>query len=422
MNKEKIVFIVGSCKPVSSAVGSIALQYANFLKNNYEISIICFQQTINISSSFSQDDINFYPVTSKLEKNILLLNEKIKNNYGIKKKIFSIEKKILHFLRRIYSLFFVLDNTYWFKKSASKKFFEIFSDNKIKAIISFSSPIESHLAAKTIKKKTFIKWISYFGDSYLIKENKKNIFVTMNKMKNIEKRICFSSDYVLTTSEIFNEITKKYPFLNNKCEKMEYSLSVIRKKEKINEDNFDHKKINFLYAGTFYKKIRNPIYMLEVMKEVLEKCNGILHIFSNSECDSLIDDYVEKSSGKILHHNFIARELLHDLYFETDFLISCGNSNRVFYPSKSLEYISTGKPIINFFYETILDLEFDKYPLILNIQNFTNIESNVSIILNFILENNRKKIPIEKIKEVYNNNTLEYLKTKLLNVINSIEV
>ena len=105
-----------------------------------------------------------------------------------------------------------------------------------------------------------------------------------------------------------------------------------------------------------------------------------------------------------------------------DFLINIDNTNPMQVPSKIFEYISTGKPIVNFVFDDaspILPYLAD-YPLCLTI-NLNRMEDGgreaAERLSAFVRENRGKRIPFEEIRERYRACTPEYVARQLVEAV-----
>lgn len=123
---------------------------------------------------------------------------------------------------------------------------------------------------------------------------------------------------------------------------------------KVKNENhiFLHKdKIKFVFIGTLYKKIRNRQFLLRLFSELLhthlsDKLE--LHFFGDIEdCFDFFKPYKDSFSKKIFLHSLVDHSIALEAMREADFLVSIGNDTTYQLPSKLVEHMSSGKPIIN---------------------------------------------------------------------------
>ncbi len=59
--------------------------------------------------------------------------------------------------------------------------------------------------------------------------------------------------------------------------------------------------------------------------------------------------YVKKAGGRIIKHGLVDTNEIKTVLADADILVNVGNAVAEVKPSKTFEYISTGKPIVNFY-------------------------------------------------------------------------
>lgn len=135
--------------------------------------------------------------------------------------------------------------------------------------------------------------------------------------------------------------------------------------------------IDLIYTGAFYSEIRNPQKALEILYQ-LSLCDDRIriHLYSRG-CDEIVEKYRKKMPDKLIYHGYQSKSRVAAAVQSSTFLINIGNSTSNQVPSKILEYISTGKPILNF-YSDDNDLCNDylkNYPyyLLLNVNDDTEV-------------------------------------------------
>jgi len=146
--------------------------------------------------------------------------------------------------------------------------------------------------------------------------------------------------------------------------------------------------------------------------------NIVLHLFSTSDCNDLVDQYVKSSRGSIIKHEPVSSQIIHDIYNQADILINVGNAIPEFKPSKIFEYISTGKPIVNIYYPGSKDEVLNKYPLILQIARQKEMTTSLlNDFQDFCTRNKCQRIPTNVIKDIFDKHSKESLFTLLSNSI-----
>ena len=182
--------------------------------------------------------------------------------------------------------------------------------------------------------------------------------------------------------------------------------------------SYDENRIVCLFTGNIYKKIRDPRYTLKVFKAL--NGSGIeLHILG--KCDEKIEE--ELMSGNIIFHGSVPSEKVTVYTRNANILVNIGNSMTNQVPSKIVEYISTGKPIINIHKNADCPTlpYFEKYEYICNVLEKDDLdERDVETVKEFILANYNKYENNERIVEDYKECTASYCASVFEKIIESL--
>ena len=408
-----IVFIVGSYYPNYSAVGKCVGNVADLLANKHKVTIICEKNSLDqmdIETYNNQDILRV--ITSDMTRRFKITDQ-IKREKGWKKRIFQL---ILRILRLQQVLKIILSKTSVKRDRVSVYIDALNSiDDKIDIMIPASMPFESVIAAQEYCKEnnTFkIKLIPYLFDQFVDNESlhriKINKLIKRNRHLKIEKDILVNSNSILIMKQLEKYFNKNYPEYEHLFHVVEHPLIVKQKKLSYNRDRDNIDK--FIYAGSFYKGIREPEYLLKVFDLCLEKIDGRLELYTFGNCYRNINNY-SQINDKIKNNGIIPSNKVIDIIGEADYLVAVGNtiSNQV--PSKIFEYLSFGKPII-YFYSNEDDLNIEvlkkyQYSLVIK-QDFRNIEQNVLELIKFVNENKNNHISFEKVSKIYPDALPEY--------------
>lgn len=180
-------------------------------------------------------------------------------------------------------------------------------------------------------------------------------------------------------------------------------------------EQFDPKKINLLFVGKFYADIRHPQYLFDLMEQ-LRDTPIVLHIVGPLNERSFDKSYIEKYfANKITNIRFygvVPPAEADDILLYADALVHVGNSVDTAMPSKILDYISSGKPILNICKihtcPTIPLME--RYPIGMTIfEDAEGGELMTERVKEFCMKNKGKQIPYNEIKELYPECTIEYV-------------
>ena len=125
-------------------------------------------------------------------------------------------------------------------------------------------------------------------------------------------------------------------------------------------------KLNLLFTGWLCSEIRSPKYFLDLARHLDDRFRIV---FMGKECELLRERFDFDPGAEVVTLPNQPYQVALNAMAGADILINIGNSVPVHMPSKTLEYINAGKPIVNF--HKLPDcptLHYTRrYPLCLNI-------------------------------------------------------
>ena len=307
-------------------------------------------------------------------------------------------------------IYFPDDACVWYFP-ARKKAIQILESQKFDAVITVSLPFSTHLIGLHCKKK-FPKtpWLVDIGDPFSLQftHQLNNHFLYKKWNLKLEKRVFEKADSISVTTEGTKKLYVKY------FKGFEKKITVIPPLLKLNpieKSNFelklDSSKIHIGYFGSFFKNIREPDLFLKLLNEVFLinpnlKNRLVIHFFGDI-IEHFLKTFERHSNLKnnILLHGLIPREAIPNLMSQMNFLLNISNQSDFQLPSKSVDYLASGKPIINIYSidKDLFKQFFKKYPNVLNLK-IQDIEIFQELIEDFILfigKMNGKKVKTEQV-------------------------
>jgi len=260
------------------------------------------------------------------------------------------KKLIFYFLKRVYRLFY---RTFAWPDYSMLWFFSVRRNRKnipdYDLLISVSLPFTSHLVAYSINKSKKRKWIMDIGDPFYLKkdapENNKYLFSYLNR--HFENKFYNSADNVLFTHyESMKYHTNVFNVLDGRS-------SVLPPVYRINQGGrtieFDYAKrpIKIAYFGVLTAGVRTPDNCIGFINNLRIKDLEI-HWYMNEDSRQMVKKIDNKYINHIFHEMVPRAEALNLMSSEYHALLNIGNGNPFQLPSKVIEYISTGKPVIHF--------------------------------------------------------------------------
>ena len=317
-------------------------------------------------------------------------------NNLFKKNIYKILKKIYRFLFKTfswpdYAMFWAV--TIFRNRKRINDNYDI--------IISVSLPFTSHLCAYILKKRIHADWYMDIGDPFTLKinspENNKIIYSFLNKIYE-RKFYKIASKIIFTHKEVAELHENKFNIDKSKIV-IGYPISTVNEQNLNIASNYNYKvtPIKIGYFGAFTKYVREPNnYINNIVNPFFEDVEHKWYVNQESKKNFA-------SIKKTSLHKFIdivqRKEALKIMVNEIHILLSIGNLNKYQMPSKVIEYLSLGKPVLHY-----AEIEDDP------IYNFEKLFDNLKIINNKTTKNEIETY-IENIKdrnfefdvEVFNN-------------------
>jgi hypothetical protein len=216
-------------------------------------------------------------------------------------------------------------------------------------LVTVSLPFSSHIAGYLINKKKGKPWIMDVGDPFTLKttapENNSFLYGRLNKY--YEMKFYQQASKVLFTHDDARKIHIKEFQINPSITAVGQPISKFREHlyEQTKNYNYTNNDIKFGYFGIFTHGVRTPVNFINFLDKFQ---NYEMHWYINSDSESIL----QKNRLDSSKHNFnshVARdEALQLMTKSFHCLVSIGNLNPNQIPSKVIEYIATGKPVIHF--------------------------------------------------------------------------
>lgn len=396
-----IVIITGKYYPVMGPSSACIEKYVELLKHEHKIQIISQKGSFDVNG-YEDADLKIICVSNWLN------DLRLKSIWNINRnKYIYIYKFLLYVVRvigGILGLFVYPTRRSWLIKKYYKCLCDIEQKDKVDVIISVSNPVCSHLAAQKFKKSNnSCKWITYTTDPFTFYDAiyKYIPFKRNRRKKNFvtEKKIYNSADYCIFTEELYSLAINEFGVNTGKVICFPYVLSEFS--SIINKRGRQSNKTQLIYAGALNKAIRNPEFPLSIISQIADiDCV----FYQAGDCDDILQKFA--NSNIIIKDTVKRLEYLHIICNEADILLNIGNNSSLQAPSKLLELLSTGLPIVNFYYFKNSQYELiEKYPLGLNIsRDDVNAKNKLTA---FIKEVKGRRLDISMVKTIFPQNTME---------------
>ena len=345
--------------------------------------IACYSPLINNSASIETlqylnnlakiDENEVHLLTVNFPKNSIyydeyilsMLNEKVKMHIISGGKIFEkiMPKKpsnkaavnssqnnksfIKSMLKKGKSIIVVPDMYFNWAKAASKYGIELMKKEKFDVMFSMHEPPSSHICAMKIKEEfKDLPWVTYWSDPWLKDSTRENISPVRRKYEqSFERKVVNLSDrFIFVTKANRDDYVNSYniPIEKTFIVTRGYDEKQYKEiKEKSNPKLIEKEKINFVYAGEIFSKLRNVnpfIDALNVIKnENIDLYNKLnIMFFGNIDSDEV------KNKLNVIDKVSVSPRIPYDealgYMLNSQVLLLFGNKNSKQIPAKVYDY------------------------------------------------------------------------------------
>lgn len=414
----KILFIACYSPLINNSASIETLQYLNNLAkiDGNEVDLL----TVNFpKNSIYYDEYILSMLDKKVKMHIISggkIFEKIMPKKSLNTEVADVSKSNKNFtktlLKKGKSIVAVPDMYLNWAKSASKYGIELVKREKFDVMFSMHEPPSSHICALKIKKEfRDLPWVTYWSDPWLKDSTRANISKARRKFEgSFEKKIVELSDrFIFVTKANRDDYVSSY---NIPMEKTfivtrgydEKQYSEIKKTTNPNLINKD--KVNFVYAGEIFSKLRDVNPFIGALNNIKEN-NVALYNKLNVMFFGNIDDVEVKNKLVKVENVNVSARIPYDealgYMLNSEVLLLFGNKNSKQIPAKIYDYFGADGLIFVILgdeNDPIKDVVKNKKKCIVVNNNIQEIVNGINKIAS-MLENNEKYGPIEEYKWEY---------------------
>ncbi|ASS89467.1 hypothetical protein [Aeribacillus pallidus] len=360
----------------------------SLLDHKYNVDLVVPSENNNISVIKISDQFTIH----KIKKGFLLNKPSNSRMYSNN---LEIKNSFKHFLKK----FIWPDKTIEWTINSYRYINKNLNISNYDCLITIGLPISSHITGALIKKlKPSIIWLADYGDPYTHNPARSKEKRAIDPV--LEKMIIKEANYIIIPH---SETLKAYTDLNIPREKIRV-IPQLFQYTPVSADYFINDKLtNLIYAGTLYEDIRNPKeFLLGYLNAFKKRKDLSLHFFGEERDFYYFFKQITNcnpATYNIRVNPYIPRNELLDIFKKMDILVNINNKSSLQLPSKLIDYVHSGKPILN------IGRELNK--------EFLNVPNNHEFITEFLVNYNKneQKVDYQKLLDFYNykNNSLKYI-------------
>lgn len=342
-----IVFLVGSYYPYYSAVGKCMGNIASEFEKNNKVTVICEKNIVGQADNDHLSTQTIIRVTTKMHYNRIKIDENVKNSQGVKKCFWKIKllfSKLERFCKAVFS-----------RSACDLHVIGAYMDGfarikePIDVIIPTCNQFESVVAAMQYRAENpKVQIIPYLFDLFAESTNinRGHLLVKSHWKANMayEKRMFEESTCVFHVANWTKHIQKYFPEYESKAFEVEHPLLINRRE---NSSIYNDGKIHIVYTGVVDTTVRNPERTLEILSSLVSS-NVCVDFYSFGSAENIVQRYATQHKT-IIAHGQADSNTVEKAKGCANILLSIGNTGDTSQmPSKIIEYIASGKPIIHF--------------------------------------------------------------------------
>lgn len=331
--------------------------------------------------------------------------------------LFGVIHRILNYLRPLYRKLYWPDSAWHWIPSVTLEVIKR-RKNDYDLVISYYPCFASHVGVAILryfKKKSDFTWIADYGDPFstspTMQPNNYAIYDGLNKWA--ERKLAHMANFLVFTNEPTANAYKHALKLNDTIFVIPHLVNIehyysITDMPSNNQNNV----VTLCYIGGFHKKIREPGRLFSIMKLLnqLDEKTYILKIYGPLNGFN-IDELSPIDCIEIQYMGPVKRDDAFSLLRHADAIVNVDNDNCIMTPSKVVECISTGCPIINISSVNINYAPLQKYIELgyaIAVTDKVISRKNALDVANFINVHRTKGVaPLDSVKSVLQSHTLE---------------
>lgn len=274
------------------------------------------------------------------------------------------------------------------------------------------TPLEAVVAVQKIKQKyPHIKTVYYSTDTLSNEQGTSGILSADHREKcgyQWERNLFPWFDKILIMEcHQDHYFAERYGSFRDKMELVNFPL-IIRplnvEQEPVQKRDKEIKTL--VYAGTLYRRLRNPQYTCKLITDVSKELDLQASFLSCGDCEDILAAAVKASDGAICALGMQPHSVAMQYIASADVLLSIGNAESPMTPSKIYEYMSSGKPIVHIY-------TYEKDPCIPPLQKYGNAllikENEIGAAEKFkAFLDNARNLRFEQIEEKFITSTPRY--------------
>jgi len=286
-----------------------------------------------------------------------------------------IKKRLRQIARSLWRFFYWPDFACGWIFPVVKALRELRGKGQFDWIISSSHPFSGHLVAllgRDAQVKT--RWLVDISDPYCLMHQPSpfNRLLYGWLSKWVEGRVIATADVLSMTTDSTAKIYEAaFPGCQSKTQVIGPLMSLPVTPPRARQPDG---VLRLVYVGTLYRQLRSPTFLLACATALNQSYPYMpleVHFYGAlNDCGEQLSAYTDIAATFVFAHGMVDRVAVQQSMVDADVLVNIGNDSEAQLPSKVVEYMAVGRPILN-----IISIEKDTsvaaladYPSVLTIR------------------------------------------------------
>lgn len=329
-----------------------------------------------------------------------------------------LNQALLFFNEWFWKPFYWPDDAFIWQKPAYRKAKQLLRKYQFDGLITISLPFSTHLVGLRLQRHfPELPWLADIGDPFSIQKIHplNNQWLYHRKNKRTEQAVLQQANLLTITNQGLAHLYQTT--FNCPAEKLKTVPPLFGQVQKITPTNrVRTEALQLGYFGSFFKGVREPGPLLAFFEQLIqtfpEETNNLqFHFFGDIfEPFQLIFRKFPLVMQRSQLHGLQGRAEAFQSMLDMDILFNIGNRSSFQLPSKSADYLASGKPIVNFaqIEQDTTAAFFKDYPLFLNLPVEYQPTQAVKF-LHFVRSNRGKSVPSTTLKKALAPYTIEQI-------------
>ena len=196
------------------------------------------------------------------------------------------------------------------------------------------------------------RWLIDLGDPFCFcEEAPQNNFRLYRRLNRVFERACFrrATAVSVTTAATRARYAELFP---ESVAKMHVIAPLLSLPDlPVPESPKSNSARTIVYVGTLYGSIRRPDFLLALfaqLRRAMTQESLELHVYGDvRDCASCFEPFLQEKVPSVFLHGTVARSQALQAMANASVLVNLGNDTAYQLPSKILEYLAVGRPILN---------------------------------------------------------------------------